>query len=98
MSFSKKDKVVVVNMCNNAIIIITLISNYQIISILLRSSINIIFKSIFDKMGLANFKLVSTRGLLYNLLGDCKETKGMITLLLSWRKDKEQFTTIADLL
>lgn len=76
--FFEKDKLTMNNPSNDAIIVNELIANYQVGNILIDmgSSINTIFKSVFDKLGLVNFKLAFTRRPLYNFVKEWRENEG----------------------
>lgn len=68
INFSEKDKSIMSNPYNDAIVDTAFIANYQMGSNLIdmRSSINIIFKSVFNKLKLANSKLDPIKEPLYD--------------------------------
>lgn len=67
ITFLEKNKPSMSNPYNDVMVVTTLIVNYQVGRILIdtRSLVNIIYKLVFDKLGLANSKLCPIRGMLY---------------------------------
>lgn len=63
--------------------------NYQIGSILIDigSSVNIIFKSVFEKMGMGIILLVPIAGPLFGFLGEMRETEGVVSLPVAWGEE-----------
>lgn len=70
------------NPYNGVMIVTAFIANYEVGSIMIdaRSPVNIIFKSVFDKLEFINSKLSPNREPLHGFLREQRETKKMITL------------------
>lgn len=93
ISFSDKDTFAI----NNPYAIKIFIEHYvKSILIDIKSSINIIFKFIFNKLGSISSQPAQTRGSLFDFSNKRRETKRVINLLVTWGEDERKFITIVD--